>query len=49
MMLVALVAYLTDIGTAISVTANGFGQHTFWLTAYQVSRALIVCILLSEK
>ena len=43
MMLAALASYLTDVGTGISIAMYGFGQHTFWLTSHQVSKALMVC------
>lgn len=42
MMLAALVAYLTDVGTGFSIASYGFGEHTFWLSTYQVSKALMV-------
>ena len=42
MMLAALAGYLTDVGTGVSIAAYGFGEHTFWLTTDDVSKALMV-------
>lgn len=42
MMVAALLAHLVDLGTGITVVHAGFGQHTFWLTPQQISRALEV-------
>jgi hypothetical protein len=41
-MLAAHAAYLTDVGTGANIAAYGFGQHTFWLTPDDVSKALMV-------
>jgi hypothetical protein len=43
MMVAALCAYLTDVGTGLGITTSGFGQHTFWLSTAQVTKALKVC------
>lgn len=40
MMIAALVAYLTDVGTGATIAAQGFGEHTFWLSIGEVSSAL---------
>lgn len=42
MIMAALAAYLTDVGTGLTITVQGFGQHTFWLTIAEVSTALKV-------
>jgi hypothetical protein len=42
MMVAALCAHLVDLGTGITVVHAGFGQHTFWLTPHQITRALEV-------
>ncbi|KAH6724285.1 hypothetical protein BKA61DRAFT_664988 [Leptodontidium sp. MPI-SDFR-AT-0119] len=36
MILAAAVAYLVDVGTSLGLVLNGFGQHTYWLSARQV-------------
>jgi hypothetical protein len=43
MMLAALCAYLTCIGTALGIALQGFGQHSFWLSTHEITRALMVC------
>ncbi|CZR70202.1 uncharacterized protein PAC_20103 [Phialocephala subalpina] len=40
MMAAALAAYLTDVGTGSMIAAQGFGEHTFWLSTSEVSSAL---------
>lgn len=42
MMVAALAAYLTDVGTGSMIAAQGFGEHTFWLSTSEVSSALKV-------
>jgi hypothetical protein len=43
MIVAAMVAYFIDVGTGLGIVVNGFGQHTFWLSAWHVSKALEVC------
>ncbi|KAH7342645.1 hypothetical protein BKA65DRAFT_586621 [Rhexocercosporidium sp. MPI-PUGE-AT-0058] len=36
MIVAASAAYFVDVGTSLGLVLNGFGQHTFWLSAEQV-------------
>jgi hypothetical protein len=38
----ALGAYLADVGTGYGMIVQGFGQHTYYLTTYQITKALQV-------
>ncbi|KUJ13141.1 uncharacterized protein LY89DRAFT_591259, partial [Mollisia scopiformis] len=40
MIVAAQAAYLTDVGTGLTIAVQGFGEHTFWLTIAEVSKAL---------
>jgi hypothetical protein len=42
MIVAAMVAYFIDVGTGLGIVVNGFGQHTYWLSAWHVSKALEV-------
>lgn len=41
-MLAALCAYFTCDGIGLGMALQGFGQHTFWLSTHEVSKALMV-------
>ena len=43
-MLAALCSYLAMVGTGISMALQGFGQHTFWLSVDEITKALMVSI-----
>lgn len=43
-MLAALCGYLAAASIGLGVILQGFGQHTFWLSTHEVSRALMVSI-----
>lgn len=42
MIVAALLSYLAGAGIGIALSLEGFGQHTFWLSPGQISRALKV-------
>lgn len=42
MIIAAEAAYLTDVGTGLTIATQHFGEHTFWLSIAQVSKALKV-------
>jgi hypothetical protein len=42
LMLAALSSYLCLTGTGVGMAVQGFGQHTYWLSTYQISTALMV-------
>lgn len=42
MIIAAGFAFMIDTGVGIGIVVNGFGQHTYYLSIYQVSQALKV-------